>query len=331
MVARIQETVGHLLKIIELLLKKDRTSFKQEAIMKKILVTGGTTFVSKYVAMYFEKQGQEVYVLNRNTKPQVEGVKLIEADRHDLGDILEGYHFDVVVDVTAYNLEDVRDLIDNIDQFDQYIMISSSAVYPEYGKQPFVENSELAENKYWGKYGTDKIEAEKYVLENVPDAYILRPPYLYGPMNNVYREAFVFDCAKNNRPFYLPKEGQMKLQFFYIEDLCRMIEKIINEKPDTHIINVGNENTVTIREWVTKCYAALGKEAKFICINEDIEQRNYFSFYNYEYYLDVKKQKEILPDTISLDKGLEECAKWYLENESAVIKKPYFEYIDLHF
>ena len=42
--------------------------------MKKILVTGGTTFVSKYVAEYFVNAGYEVYVLNRNTKPQVQGV-----------------------------------------------------------------------------------------------------------------------------------------------------------------------------------------------------------------------------------------------------------------
>ena len=33
--------------------------------MKKILVTGGTTFVSKYVAKYFVNAGYEVYVLNR--------------------------------------------------------------------------------------------------------------------------------------------------------------------------------------------------------------------------------------------------------------------------
>ena len=51
--------------------------------MKKIIVTGGTTFVSKYAAEYFVNMGYEVYVLNRNTKSQVRGVKLIEGDRHN--------------------------------------------------------------------------------------------------------------------------------------------------------------------------------------------------------------------------------------------------------
>lgn len=33
--------------------------------MKRILVTGGTVFVSKYVAKYFQSNNYEVYVLNR--------------------------------------------------------------------------------------------------------------------------------------------------------------------------------------------------------------------------------------------------------------------------
>ena len=48
--------------------------------MRKILITGGTTFVSKYAAEYFVKAGYDVYVLNRNSKPQVEGVNLIEGE-----------------------------------------------------------------------------------------------------------------------------------------------------------------------------------------------------------------------------------------------------------
>lgn len=43
----------------------------------KVLVTGGTAFVSRYCAEYFVRQGHEVYVMNRNTRPQSSGVKLI--------------------------------------------------------------------------------------------------------------------------------------------------------------------------------------------------------------------------------------------------------------
>lgn len=43
---------------------------------KKILVTGGTVFVSKFVATYFKNHDYDVYVLNRGNRKQIEGVKL---------------------------------------------------------------------------------------------------------------------------------------------------------------------------------------------------------------------------------------------------------------
>ncbi len=295
---------------------------------KKILVTGGTTFVSRYAAQYFSEHAYDVYVLNRNTKPQVKGVTLLEGDRHDLGDKLKRIHFDVVVDITAYNGTDIADLWNGLGSFDQYIMISSGAVYPENGIQPFKEDGKKVANKFWGKYGTDKIEAEEKLLDKVPDAYILRPSYLYGPMNNVYREGFVFDCALENRKFYLPGNGEMKLQFFHVKDLCRFMEILIETKPGEHIFNVGNPDTVSIKDWVTICYACLGRVPVFVNVPECVEQRNYFSFYNYEYCLNVQKQQKLLPDTVPLEEGLRESMQWYIANEDAVNKKPYIKYID---
>ena len=296
--------------------------------MKKILITGGTTFVSKYTATYFAERGYDVSVLNRGTKTQVPGVNLIKCDRHELGDLLKEQSFDAVLDITSYNADDITALLDGLGSFGTYIFISSSAVYPETGTQPFKEESELAENKFWGKYGTDKIAAEKALLARVPDAYILRPPYLYGPMNNVYREAFVFDCARDDRKFYLPGDGGMKLQFFHVDDLCKLMEIIITDKPEDHILNVGNADAVTVKEWVETCYECVGKKPEFVNVTADIEQRLYFSFYNYEYYLDVSKMLKLLPSTIDLKDGLSGCALWYDENESEVRKKPMMEFID---
>lgn len=298
--------------------------------MKKILVTGGTVFVSKYTADYMVRHGYEVYVLNRGTRKQVDGVNLLEGNRHDAAHLLEGIHFDTVLDITAYNGKDIYDLVSALYKFDQYIMVSSSAVYPETEIQPFREHTPSGPNIYWGKYGTDKIEAETCLLKMVPDAYIVRPPYLYGSMNNIYREAFVFECALKNRPFYIPKEGEMKLQFYMVEDLCRFFETLMETKPEEHIFNVGNRDTVSIKEWVTMCYACLDKKPEFVHVYKDIEQRNYFPFYNYEYELDVEKQHQILSETMPLDKGLHLSYEWYRRQNDEVKKKPFIQYIDSH-
>lgn len=296
--------------------------------MKKILITGGTTFVSQYAAAYFVKRDYEVYVLNRNTKPQVEGVRLIAGDRHCLGNALKQVHFDAAVDITSYNAKDITDLHDALGSFEQYIMISSGAVYLENGVLPFREDFPRAANHFWGQYGTDKIKAENSLLERVFDAYILRPPYLYGPMNNVYREAFIFDCARADRKFYLPKDGEMKLQFFHVKDLCGLMETIMETKPAAHIINVGNPQTVSVREWVTQCYDCFHKVPSFVNVYKEIEQRKYFPFYDYEYVLDVRRQQEIYPHIMPLREGLKEAAAWYLSHECEVKKKPYLDYID---
>lgn len=296
--------------------------------MRKILVTGGTVFVSKYVTEYYVNQGDEVYVLNRGHKKQPQGVKLIEADRHELGSVLKDKVFDVVLDVTAYTKTDVTDLLDALGDFKDYIFISSSAVYPETAKQPFVEEEKTALNKFWGDYGTNKIEAEQELLKRVPQAYVLRPPYLYGEGNNVYREAFVFECALKNRKFYLPKDGKMKLQFFHVDDLCRMIDALLAKKPAQHIFNVGNEEMISIKDWVTLCYEIAGKTPEFVSVTKEPEQRNYFSFYDYEYQLDIAKQKQILKETMPLKEGLKRAFAWYKNHENEVIRKDYISFID---
>lgn len=296
--------------------------------MRNILVTGGTVFVSRYVAEYFAKKGDKVYVLNRNSRPQSEGVTLIEADRNELGDKLKDYHFDVVLDITAYTKHDVENLVNALGEIKDYIFISSSAVYPETLPQPFCEEQPCGPNSIWGSYGTNKLEAEQYLTEHVPQAYILRPPYLYGPMQNVYREPFVFDCARAGRPFYIPKDGKMPLQFFHVEDLCRFMDILLEKKPENRIYNVGNPETVSIDEWVQMCYEVVGSELEKVYVNDSYSQRDYFCFHDYAYQLDVSKQAALMADTKSLSDGLKESYDWYCKNSELVRKKPLLEYID---
>ena len=292
----------------------------------KILITGGTVFVSRYTAEYFIKKGHEVYVLNRNTKPQSKGVKLINCDRHNIGNRLKDIYFDLIIDVTAYNQTDIKDLTDALGNFGNYIIISSSAVYPETNSQPFTEEQECGFNIHWEDYGTNKIDAEKYLLNKIPDAYIIRPPYLYGKMNNLYRESFVFECAEKNLPFFVPEKKEMKLQFFDIEDLCIFIEKLIETKPENHIFNVGNPETVSIEEWVNLCYGIPGKTPDIRYVPNNINQRLYFPFRNYEYILDVTRQMQIMPDVKPLKTGLKQSYDWYKNNRELIVRKDNLQY-----
>lgn len=149
-------------------------------------------------------------------------------------------------------------------------------------------------------------------------------------MNNVYREAFAFECALRGRKFYLPREGQMNLQFFHINDLCRFMDIMLQQKPEQHIFNVGNVEPISIRDWVALCYKTAGKTASFAHVDESVEQRNYFSFFNYEYALDVSAQNKLMPETKPLEDGLRESFEWYVKNPDRIKRKPYIPYIDAH-
>ena len=63
-------------------------------------------------------------------------------------------------------------------------------------------------------------------------------------------------------------------------------------------------------------------------MRQDIEQRNYFCFYNYEYCLDVPSQNQLMPELKHLQEGLKESFSWYKNNSHKVNKKPYIEYLD---
>lgn len=298
--------------------------------MRKILVTGGTVFVSRFVADYFVRQGDEVFVLNRNSRPQVPGVTLIEADRNNLGDKLKGYDFDAVLDITSYTRRDVENLLSALDRIPTYVFISTSAVYHEDLPRPMVEDVLTMPNTLWADYASNKLDAEMYLWEALPQAYILRPPYFYGPGENLYREPFVFECAEKGRPFYIPGDGELPLQFFHVEDLCRLIDILMEQKPETKIYNLGNPVPVTVNELVKLCYEVVGTPLETVHVTGH-SNMDYFSFRDYYYFLDVTRQMSLLGSVKDFREGLAESYAWYKNHREDVRRKPYIEYIDAHF
>lgn len=114
----------------------------------------------------------------------------------------------------------------------------------------------------------------------------------------------------------------------HVQDLCRFIDILLELKPSQHIFNVGNKEAISVRKWVELCYKVAGKQATFVNVHQDIEQRNYFSFYAYEYYLDVSSQYELMDKVKPLEHGLEESFSWYVNNRDKVNKKSFIEFID---
>jgi hypothetical protein len=90
----------------------------------------------------------------------------------------------------------------------------------------------------------------------------LRPPYIYGPENPFYREAFFWDRLLAGRPIIIPEDGQRLMQFVLADDLARAAI-LAAEKHEAagKAYNVANPEPVTQVELVDALARAAGKTA----------------------------------------------------------------------
>ncbi|MBO5105203.1 MAG: dTDP-glucose 4,6-dehydratase, partial [Ruminococcus sp.] len=61
-------------------------------------------------------------------------------------------------------------------------------------------------------------------------------------------------------------------------------------------------------------------------VPNNINQRLYFPFRNYEYILDVTRQMQIMPDVKPLKTGLKQSYDWYKNNRELIVRKDYLQY-----
>lgn len=295
--------------------------------MKRVLVIGGSYFIGKAITKELQGNGYEVTLLNRGSR-LVAGTKQLSCDRNDkkaMKSVLEGKVFDYLVDVSGLNKEQAQILCDtlNMKELKSMVFISSSAVYDvEHLKARFREQDRIKKNKFWGQYGTDKIEAERTYSQRMEERQIplviLRPPYVYGEENYVQRESFIFEHILQNKPVIVPAANK-KLQFIYAKDLAVIVRKMLEkESRGSEIYNVGNNQYVTIKEWVQLCAQAMGKAVEIV--NFDYKKygrnvREFFPFHDYDNVLNVDKiqQADIIIEETDMLAGLQNAYKWFLE------------------
>ncbi|MEG2289063.1 MAG: NAD-dependent epimerase/dehydratase family protein [Clostridium sp.] len=303
--------------------------------MKNILILGGSYFIGKAIVedLLNVDSNYKIYTLNRGSR-KVEDTRItnIVCDRNNLENMKEAlreYNFHYVIDVSALDkiqLEILHEAI-NYKELEKFIFISSSAIY-DIGicKIPINEDDKMGENRYWGSYGTNKIQAEEFLIDKFKNTntelVILRPPYVYGENNYAAREGFIFHHIINERAILIPNEGETKIQFIYSKDLAKIVSVFLKKQSgNISVYNVGNSATVTFNEWIELCERAANKSAikkHFYYENKGYGERDFFPFFNYDNVLDVSDIHEIFLEETSMVEGLKYCYKWYLDNRNMV-------------
>jgi len=316
----------------------------------RVLVIGGTLFIGRELVSALVKAGHEVWVLHRKPKHAL-GKKVgnIMADRNDPASLkaaLVGRSFDVVYDnvydwergTTAAHVEATARAFSRLHR---YVFMSSVAAYGD-GLNHH-EGDALAPDDAADLYTRNKAMSERALFRmhqrNGFPVVTLRPPFIYGPGNPFYREAFFWDRLREGRPIILPGDGRRLMQFVHIKDLVAASLKVMDIPDiDGHAFNIANPRPLTQVEAVEGFARAAGKEPTFVRLPRErilrsgghpMGPRLYFGVYFDLPAITVvvnKAQRVLKLKPVDFLSGLKETYRWYVRHN--LFPKPDYSFED---
>ena len=249
------------------------------AVDVNVLVIGGTLFIGRLLVRRLLETGHNVTVLHRKPGHGLgDRVGDLTADRNDAQSVeraVAGRRFDVVFD----NVYDWRrgttaeQVVATVRALggagSRYVFMSSVAAYGD--GLDHAEEDPLAPEDHPDSYVRNKASSEWALFrlhrrEGLP-VVTLRPPYIYGPGNPFYREAFFWDRMTEGRPIIVPGDGSRLMQFVYVKDLVEVCVAVM-EKPAAvgQAFNIADPAPITQENLVWMLARAAGAEPRIVHI-----------------------------------------------------------------
>jgi nucleoside-diphosphate-sugar epimerase len=285
----------------------------------RVLIIGGSGFVGSALVPRLKLEGLDLTLLNRGSRPNPR-VKQLIADRNDPAALAAAStEFDAVIDTSSYSGEQTRLAFETFGgQTGRWIHLSSAAVYrsPE-GALP-TEADRIGGADVWAEYGRDKSDADQYLLaQSQTPVAIIRPPYLYGPNNDLDREKFIWSRVLTSRPVIVPGKGDAVIQFLYVDDLADLFAHLLKSQlKGQQVYNAAHAETFSLLDWVREV-AEVAQTKTAIYFGDDVapglQARAYFPFRDTQCALSVSAASDELGWQAghSIRKGLKKTFRTY--------------------
>ncbi len=307
----------------------------------RVLVIGGTRFIGRATVPELLRRGHEVTLFHRGRTPSPFGGDVAEllGDRLDRGSVertLDGHPFDGVVDI-AYAWDartGARELSYMTDALrrppTRYVYLSSVSVYGD-GPLPLTEESHR--DPMLGAYSEDKIAAEDYLFgeHRTGDlaVSVIRAPYVYGPWNNIPREAWFWDRILAGRPVIVPEKGETLFQWAAAKDVAwALAECLENPAAAGQAFNIAESQPVTYAQFIDRLAQVAGRPVEKVVVprkrlhalgGSAMGSRMYFGATldaEVDFSVSIAKAQRLLAfrptDPIQ---GLAETFRWYMAND----------------
>ena len=305
----------------------------------KALVIGGTLFIGKRLVKRLIEEWHEVTVFHRQGMHGYgDEVGNLVGDRNDpesvrraIGEQRFDWVFDNVYDwergTTAEQVEGTARAFG--DGIQRYVFMSSCAVYGE--GLDLTEDRPLVPDDFPEPYSAQKAASERALFRMHRDegfpAVTLRPPFVYGPDNPFYREAFFWDRMRDDRQIIVPGDGSRLMHLVFVNDLVEAcLLAASNDAAVGEGFNVGHRRPITQLALVQTLGATAGIEPRTVLLpredilaagGEVIGENLYFGIYYDMPSIteDVSKVERVLGLTpTEFETGLADTYAWYLAN-----------------
>jgi 2'-hydroxyisoflavone reductase len=198
----------------------------------KILVLGGTVFLSKAITAEAVRRGHDVVCGARGASGEApEGARLIPIDRNKPGafDQLAGEQFDSVIDVSKYSVNWVRDALEAFGPTTpHWTFVSSISVYADHATGsdellPPLED-DPAQEFTSERYGSVKVASENAVREAMSGReFIVRAGLITGPDDPSDRFGYWPARFSRGGRVVVPDSPDLGFQHIDVRDLAQWI------------------------------------------------------------------------------------------------------------
>jgi nucleoside-diphosphate-sugar epimerase len=258
----------------------------------KILIIGGTGFISGYLTRELLERGHAVTLLNRgrSQNPFVEpgSVKILSGDRNSTGSLRSAVGnemFDAVYDMIAYTPAQTSAAVQVFKgRTGRFVHCSTISVYMVSDKVrcPITEDQDkLPLMEFWERnpfgmqYGIDKRKCEDLLWEE-HDARtfpvsMIRPPYVSGPNDVMRRDWFWIQRILDGLPLLVPGSGDHALQVVYARDLARAFAALLDAGGSIgRAYTVAGDDVFSLNEYIDMVGSLVGSVPEKVHLDQDI-------------------------------------------------------------
>ena len=300
----------------------------------KILILGGSGFVSSWLAKKAMAAGHEVWTLTRGSRPTVPGVHVLTADRADgdaLRTVLESTAttWDAVMDCICFSPDHAAVDLSVLPAFtSRLVVISTDSVYDPYHKTvPQTEESEWYMQD--GGYGCMKRKMEEAFLaaETSLRWTILRPGHIFGAGSEIgcfpehSRQKDLIPHMLADKPVRLIDGGQLLIHPIYVEDLVETMLSCV-DKPgcENEIFCIGGPDIIPNAKYYEVIGEIIGHPAKIESVELEggLAAHPEFSGHLCQRAYDLTKLRSTgvkMPDT-PLAVGLRKHIEWIMQRDN---------------